>query len=172
MGDLCSILGLGSSGERKGYPLQYCGLENSMDYRVHGVTKSQTWLSSFHFTSLHLFLHVCTKALEVFASLSFVVIYDCCLICFFEYSELEYFSVWLSLSSLFPFLWLFFLSRPGCPTPQGRPFPCVSLRLMSQAPCTLGMRWPWPYRMLSCAGERGVGLLEFLEEKEIVKGWG
>ena len=31
--DLGSIPGLGrSSGEGKGYPLQYCGLENSMDY--------------------------------------------------------------------------------------------------------------------------------------------
>ena len=26
----------------KGYPLQYSGLENSMDYIVHGVAKSQT----------------------------------------------------------------------------------------------------------------------------------
>ena len=29
-------------GEGKGYPLQYSGLENSMDYKVHGVAKSQT----------------------------------------------------------------------------------------------------------------------------------
>ena len=29
---------------------QYSGLENSMDCRVHGVTKSQTRLSGFHFT--------------------------------------------------------------------------------------------------------------------------
>ena len=49
-GDLGSIPGLGRSpGEGKGYPLQYSGLENSMDYSVHGVTKSQTWLSDFHF---------------------------------------------------------------------------------------------------------------------------
>ena len=34
-GDLGSIPGLGRShGEGKGYPLQYSGLENSMDYRV------------------------------------------------------------------------------------------------------------------------------------------
>ena len=33
----------------KGYPLQYSGLENSMDCVVHGVTKSQTRLSDFHF---------------------------------------------------------------------------------------------------------------------------
>ena len=38
-GDLGSISGLGRSpGEGKGYPLQYSGLENSMDYIVHGVT--------------------------------------------------------------------------------------------------------------------------------------
>ena len=35
MGDLGSILGMGRSpGEGKGYPLQYSGLENSMDYTV------------------------------------------------------------------------------------------------------------------------------------------
>ena len=37
-----------SPGERKGYPLQYSGLENSMDRIVHGVTKSQTQLRDFH----------------------------------------------------------------------------------------------------------------------------
>ena len=49
-GDLGLIPGLGRSpGEGKGYPLQYSGLENSMDCIVHGVTKSQTQLSDFHF---------------------------------------------------------------------------------------------------------------------------
>ena len=37
-------------GEGNGYPLQYTGLENSMDCIVHRVTKSQTQLSDFHFT--------------------------------------------------------------------------------------------------------------------------
>jgi len=47
-GDLGSIPGLGRSpGEGKGYPLQYSGLENSMDCIVHGVTKSQTRPSNF-----------------------------------------------------------------------------------------------------------------------------
>ena len=47
VGDLGLIPGLGRSpGEGKGYPLQYCGLENSMDYIVHGVTKSQTRLNN------------------------------------------------------------------------------------------------------------------------------
>ena len=37
------IPGLGRfPGERKGYPLQYSGLENSKDSIVHGVTKSWT----------------------------------------------------------------------------------------------------------------------------------
>ena len=54
-GDPSSILRLGRSpGEGKGYPLQYSGPESSMDYIVHGVAKSQTWLSDFHFTSLSL----------------------------------------------------------------------------------------------------------------------
>ena len=42
-GDLGLTPGLGRSpGEGKGYLLQYSGLENSMDYIVHGVTKSGT----------------------------------------------------------------------------------------------------------------------------------
>ena len=42
-GDLGLILGLGRSpGEKKGYPLQYSGVENSMDCKGHGVTKSWT----------------------------------------------------------------------------------------------------------------------------------
>ena len=53
MADLGSVPGLGRSpGEGKGYPLQYSDLENSMDCIVLGVTKSQTQLSNFTFTSL------------------------------------------------------------------------------------------------------------------------
>ena len=41
--DLGSIPGLGRSpGEGNGYLFQYSGLENSMGYIVHGVTKSRT----------------------------------------------------------------------------------------------------------------------------------
>ena len=48
--DLGSIPALARSpGEGKGYPLQYSGLENSMDCIVQGVAKSQTQLSDFHF---------------------------------------------------------------------------------------------------------------------------
>ena len=57
-GDPGSIPGLRRSpGEGKGYPLQYSGLENSMDCIVHGVTKSQTQLSNFHFLSNTTVLH-------------------------------------------------------------------------------------------------------------------
>ena len=53
VGDLGLMHGLGRSpGEENGYPPQHSGLENSMDCVVHGVTKSQTWLRNFHFTSL------------------------------------------------------------------------------------------------------------------------
>ena len=55
----CNVENLGlipglerSPGEGNGYPLQYSGLENSVDCIVQGVTKSRTWLSNFHFTSL------------------------------------------------------------------------------------------------------------------------
>ena len=41
--DLGLIPGLGKSHEEgNSYPLQYCGLENSMDCVVHGVAKSWT----------------------------------------------------------------------------------------------------------------------------------
>ena len=51
-GDLGSIPGLGRSpGDGTGYPLQYSGLENSMGCLIHGVTKSRTRLSDFHFTN-------------------------------------------------------------------------------------------------------------------------
>ena len=50
VGDLDLTPGLGRSpGEEKGYPLQYSGLENSMDCIVHGVSKSRIWLIDFHF---------------------------------------------------------------------------------------------------------------------------
>ena len=43
VGDQGSIPGLGRSpGERKGYPLQYSGLENPIDCIVHGVAKILT----------------------------------------------------------------------------------------------------------------------------------
>ena len=51
-GDTGSVPGLGRCpGEGNSYPLQYSGLENSMDCIVHGVAKSQTQLNDFHFTS-------------------------------------------------------------------------------------------------------------------------
>ena len=53
VGDLGSIPGLGrSSGEGKGYPLRYSGLENSMDSVVLGIAKSWTRLRDFHFSRL------------------------------------------------------------------------------------------------------------------------
>ena len=51
VGDLGSIPGLGRyPREGNGYLLQYSGPENSMDCRVHWVSKSQTQLNDFHFS--------------------------------------------------------------------------------------------------------------------------
>ena len=48
--DLGSVPGLGiSPGEGEDYPLQYSGLENSVDNTAHDVTKSRTRLSDFRF---------------------------------------------------------------------------------------------------------------------------
>ena len=55
-GDTGLIPGSGRSlGEENGSPLQYSGLENSMDCIVHGLAKSWTGLSDihFHFTHTH-----------------------------------------------------------------------------------------------------------------------
>ena len=60
----CNVGDLGLiPGEGKGCPLQYSGLENSMDCRVLVVTKNLTRLSDFHlvdeniiFKSLKIFL--------------------------------------------------------------------------------------------------------------------
>ena len=58
-GDLGSIPGLGRCpGEGNSYSFQYSGLENSMDCIVHGLTKSWTGLSDFHF---HFKLRLGTK---------------------------------------------------------------------------------------------------------------
>ena len=53
-GNLDLVPGLGRfPREGKGYPLQYFGLENSIDYVAHGVAKSWPQLSNFHFPSKH-----------------------------------------------------------------------------------------------------------------------
>ena len=54
VGDLGLIPGLGRSPqEGKGYPLQYSGLENSMDCIVHGVTELDTTKQlSFSFSKI------------------------------------------------------------------------------------------------------------------------
>ena len=60
-GDLSSIPGSGrSTGEGTGYSLQYSGLENSMEYTAHGLAKSRTQLSDFHFrfgSSIHMSIY-------------------------------------------------------------------------------------------------------------------
>ena len=43
--------------EGTGYSLQYSGLENSMNCIVRGITKSQTWVSDFHFQTSHSWSH-------------------------------------------------------------------------------------------------------------------
>ena len=69
VGELGLIPGLGRSpGERNSYPLQYSGLTNSMDYIVHGVAKSRTQLSDFHFhfwLSILIHTHTCSPVLTM-----------------------------------------------------------------------------------------------------------
>ena len=58
-GDLVSIPGLGRSpGKGKGYPLQYSGLENSMDCIVHGVSRESN-MTERPSLSHHIFIQSC-----------------------------------------------------------------------------------------------------------------
>ena len=59
VGDLGSVPGLGRSpGEGNGYPLQYCGLENSVDCIWGHKELDVTELLSLPFTSLHPHAHI------------------------------------------------------------------------------------------------------------------
>ena len=75
MEDLGLIPGLGrSTGEGKGYPLQYFGLENFMDYAVHGVSKSrQTELNDFHFLHNHIYV-VVVKFISILLKAKLIVL--------------------------------------------------------------------------------------------------
>ena len=65
-GDLGLIPGLGRSPEEvKGYPLQYSGVENSMDRIVHGVAKSRTQLSNWTELSWYTHTHTHTHTLAL-----------------------------------------------------------------------------------------------------------
>ena len=97
MGDLGSIPGSGRSpGEENSYPLQYSCLENSMDRSawwatVHGVAKSWTQLSNFHFTFFPLVtisLWVCFSSVNKFICTIFLD------------STYIWYSICLSLSDL------------------------------------------------------------------------
>ena len=67
--DLDSIPGLGRSpGEGKSYPLQYFGLENSMDCTVRRVAKSRTQLGDFRILCLILQRHPVFHILRFFLS--------------------------------------------------------------------------------------------------------
>ena len=69
VGDLGLIPGLGRSpGEGTDYPLQYSGLENSMNCIVHVVAKSQTWLNDFHFH-----FQICTQLGRMWPKFDFPV---------------------------------------------------------------------------------------------------
>ena len=85
LGNLGLIPGLERSPEEgKGYPLQYSGLENSMDYTVHEVTKSRTWLNDFYFTR-YIYLMFSSKWFMYFFNVSF----DFTLIYFSSHSQGE-----------------------------------------------------------------------------------
>ena len=77
--DLGSIPGLGRSPrEGKGYPLQYSGLENSMDCIVHGVAESDTTkrltLSLFYYKTKAKLMNIYKVYLRASFSVSLLVV--------------------------------------------------------------------------------------------------
>ena len=107
-GDLDSIPGFGRSpGEGKGYPLQYYGLEKSVNCKVHGVAKSRTQLSDFHFTAEATLQWVFTWGTNVFM--------------FFAYSEKVITRVLLPKFSVTTSQRCFF----QCPDHPAKPFVTV-----------------------------------------------
>ena len=77
-GDLGLIPGLVRTPEEgKSYPLQYSSLENSMDCIVHGVTKSQTRLSEFHFQLFLKYTDLSPLCLHAFICVSRVCMCVC-----------------------------------------------------------------------------------------------
>ena len=77
-------------GEGNSSPLQYSGIENSMDFNIYGNAKSQTRLSDFHHFSR---FHVCSLINDIYLSLSDLLYYGFVFICL---SSVD--------SNLFPFM--------------------------------------------------------------------
>ena len=81
VGDPSLIPGLGRSTRAgNGYSLQYSCLENSMDrgawlYKVHGIAKSQRWLSNWH-THTHTHAHTC---IYTHNHMYMIYVYDICI---------------------------------------------------------------------------------------------
>ena len=108
MGDLGSIPGLGRSpGEGKGYPLQYSGLEISMDGMVHGITKSQTWLSIHVHSLLELpLLHPMNLVCCISFFISLKVLFDFSFDFFFDLPVVQQQVVFIFASVTFPIFFL------------------------------------------------------------------
>ena len=89
-----------SPGEEKGWPLQYSSQENSMDCIFHGVTKSWTWLSDFHFHFqfmvnfiIIIILNICPVLLIEWASVMICYLLVYCWIQFAKIYWISYVSV-------------------------------------------------------------------------------
>ena len=99
-----------SPGKGKGYPLQYSGLQNSMDCIIHGVANSQTGLSDFPFIQVSgakFCFHPCFKTfflnfnlvlkLHPFPFFPFSVKVKVAQLCPTLCNPMDYFSPWNSL---------------------------------------------------------------------------
>ena len=111
-----SIPGLGRSpGEGNSHPLQYSSLENSMDRIVHGVTKSWTWLTDFHFhfqsPRLIFFLKMSTSSWKCLGHLTLLRKYQLILsswsiLCYSLHLVVSTLRMWLCSTTVL-FWWLF-----------------------------------------------------------------
>ena len=102
-----------SPGEEKGYPLHYSGLKNSKDCIVHGVTKSLTRLSDFHFSLASMWDKCNCVIVWTFFGIAFL----------WYWKENWPFSVlWplLSFPDLLAFQLRWSLNADGCPQAKGQ----------------------------------------------------
>ena len=102
-----------SPGEGKGYPLQYSGLENSMDcisMRSQRVRHNWATFSSFHFTYIYIYIYI--KLIWSFVFSCFKMLISYCLL--YKIKVLQYGTWRLCRPHSLLLSWNWVTARTGC----------------------------------------------------------
>ena len=165
--DQGSIPVLGSPEGGKGYPMQYSGLENSMDCVVHGVAKSwHNWATfTFYFFAGVFYFFICFKRIGNYFMKQFYVeflsdnfnswIPLCyCLLVVFSQINCDFPGLWYDRwFSLVP--WIFFNTMLG----NSWPFKNLSSRQLPSLGLACGFCWLFRLSWHPHCGKRGTVLL-------------